>query len=343
MTDGPDHPSDGGGSDVPSDGNGSDVPSDGGDETREQMAAAIDEIRREGWKAAIVTGVVDATAVFLAANLALAVLEPARLPDRLALPASVTEPVGSALGRDLGSLAVPGSATVAATLGFAVFALVVWLRVRKPLVEQFEAVNPVVAEKLRTARDAVEADADSRMARRLYAEVLGDLRESSSLELVNVGRLGAVAVVIAALSLATIQVAVIDVALLDRPQPTDDGAPDESQNYTGLLDGERVLGDREEVSAGDNNQTAEIESNGGGRDVDEERTFPDRQRSGGNSASGGDGVDSQQAEFASPDQVEDAELVREYNRRIRDQDQGESSGDGSDEESNDDASGEDSG
>ncbi|WP_436924729.1 DUF7502 family protein [Halosimplex amylolyticum] len=313
------------------------------DDTRDRMAAAIAEIRREGWKAAVVTGFVDATAVFLAANLLLAVLEPAALPERFALPASVTDPVGDALGRDLAGLAVPGSATVAANLGLAAFALVVWLRVRKPLVEQFEAVNPAVSEKLRTARDAAEADADSRMARRLYAEVLADLRASSSLGLVNVGRLGAVAVVIAALSLATVQVAVVDVALLDRPEPTTEDNTDEAQNYTGLLDGERVLGDREEVSAGDQNQTAEIESTGGGRDVDEERTFPDRERSGGSSG-GSDGVDSQQAEFAAPDQVEDAELVREYNRQIRDADREASSGgESNDDESNDEASGGESG
>jgi len=127
------------------------------------------------------------------------------------------------------------------------------------------------------------------------------------------------AVVVAALSLATVQVAVVDLALLDRPESTVDDSTDEAGNYTGLLDGERVLGDREEVSAGDDNQTAELESSGGGRDVDEDRNFPDQERRGGG-GSGSSGVDSQQAEFAAPDQVEDADLVREYNRRIRDQD-----------------------
>jgi hypothetical protein len=289
-----------------------------GDDSRERMADAVAEIRREGWKAAVVASVVEAAAAFLAVNVALAAFGPAWLPDRLPLPGGLTEAAGDAVGRDLGAVAVPGTATVAVAVGALALAAGVWLRVREPLVEQFEAVNPAVAEKLRTARDAVEADADSRMARRLYAEVLADLRESSAVALVNVGRLAAVAVVVVALSLATVQVAVVDLALLDRPTATADEGPDErSQNYTGLLDGEQVLGDREEVSAGDQNQTAEVESTGGGRDVDEDRTFPDRQRSGG-SGGGGAGVDSQQAEFASPEQVEDAELVREYNRRIRD-------------------------
>lgn len=289
------------------------------DDTETEMAGALTEIRREAWKAAVTTGVVDAVAVFLAANLGLAALDPAWLPDRIRVPRSVTEHVGSAVGRDPGAAGVPGSATVAAAVGALVFAVVVWLRVRKPLVEQFEAVNPHLAEKLRTARDAVAADSGSRMARRLYAEVLADLRESSSFGLVNVGRLGAMAVVVAALSLATVQVAVVDLALLDRSEPTVDDSTDEAENYTGLLDGERVLGDREEVSAGDDNQTAELESSGGGRDVDEDRNFPDQERRGGG-GSGSSGVDSQQAEFAAPDQVEDADLVREYNRRIRDQD-----------------------
>jgi hypothetical protein len=284
---------------------------------RARMDAAIGAIRREAWKAAVTAAVVEAAAVFLGANLALAAVDPSWLPDRLRVPTSVTDPVGSALGRDLGTVAVPGSATVATAVGAVALAVAVWLRLREPLVEQFEAVNPAVAEKLRTARDAVEADADSRMARRLYDEVLADLRESSAVGLLNGARLGAVAVVIATLSLATVQVAVVDLALFDRPQPETNGSADEPTNYTGLLDGDRVLGDREEVSAGDDNQTAEIESSGGGRDVEEDRTFPDRGSSG---ADGGDsgGVDSQQAAFAAPEQVEDADLVREYNRRIRD-------------------------
>ncbi|WP_123533917.1 DUF7502 family protein [Halosimplex salinum] len=288
------------------------------DDSRDRMERAITEIRREGWKAAVTVGVVEAVAVFLGANLVLSALGPAWLPERISVPSSVTGPVGDAIGRDLGAAGIPGSATVAVAVGALAFALAVGLRVRDPLVEQFEAVNPQVAEKLRTARDAVEDDAESRMARRLYAEVLADLRTSSAFGLVNVGRLGAVTVVAVALSLATVQVAVVDVALFDRPEPATDGGTGEPEEYTGLRDGERVLGDREEVSAGEDNQTAELESTGGGRDVDEERTFPDRERSGGSDGSSS-GVDSQQAEFAGPDQVEDADLVREYNRRIRDQ------------------------
>ncbi|ELZ23649.1 hypothetical protein C475_15298 [Halosimplex carlsbadense 2-9-1] len=301
-------------------------------DSRERMRWAIGEIRREAWKAAVTAAVVEAVAVFLGVNLVLAALSPSWVPDRLRVPASVTDPVGSALGRDLGAVAVPGSATAAAAVGALALAVAVWLRLREPLVERFEGVNPSVAEKLRTARDAAEADADSRMARRLYGEVLADLRESSAVGLLNVGRLGAVAVVIAALSLATVQVAVVDLALFDRPQPETNGSADEPTNYTGLLDGDRVLGDREEVSTGDDNQTAEIESSGGGRDVEEDRTFPDRDSSGAGGGSAG-GVDSQQAEFAAPEQVEDADLVREYNRRIRDGGDGgidgaDSSGDG---------------
>jgi hypothetical protein len=300
--------------------------SDRDDDTESQMAAALTEIRREVWKAAVTTGVVDAVAVFLAANLVFAALDPAWFPNRVQIPRSVTEQIGSAVGRDPEAAGLPGSATVAAGVGVLALAVAVWLRVRNPLVEQFEAVNPHLAEKLRTARDAVAADSDSRMARRLYAEVLADLRASSALALVNVGRLGAMAVVITALSLATVQVAVLDLALFDRPEPTVDNSTDEAENYTGLLDGERVLGDREDVSVGDDNQTAQIDSTGGGRDVDEDRTFPDQGRRGGPEGSSS-GVDSQQAAFAAPEQVEDADLVREYNRRIRDQDAREESDD----------------
>jgi len=297
------------------------APTTTGDDSREQMADAIAEIRREGWKAAITTGIVDAAVAFLLANLVVVILEPGWMPARVAVPASVTGPLGDAVGADLSAAAVPGSATAAVVVAAATFATVVWWHVRKPLVEQFESVNPALSEKLRTARDAVEADADSRMARRLYEDVLADLRESSAFALVNVGRLGAMTIVIVALSLATLQVAVLDLALLEQPNATTDVDGEERrQNYTGLLDGEEVLGDREEVSAGEENKTAEIESTGGGRDVDEDRTFPEREQTGGSSG-GGSGVDSQQAEFAAPDQVEDAELVREYNQQIRDQDQ----------------------
>jgi hypothetical protein len=104
--------------------------SDRDDDTESQMAAALTEIRREVWKAAVTTGVVDAVAVFLAANLVFAALDPAWFPNRVQIPRSVTEQIGSAIGRDPGAAGLPGSATVAAGVGVLAFAVAVWLRVR---------------------------------------------------------------------------------------------------------------------------------------------------------------------------------------------------------------------
>jgi hypothetical protein len=202
-----------------------------------------------------------------------------------------------------------------------VFAVAVSLRVRRPLVEQFEAANPSVREALRTARDAVGDDADSEMARRLYGDVLDRLGGSSGLALVDGRRVGVTVVVAVLLSIATVQVAVADLALFDGPaDATEEGPSEPETNYTGLRDGDSVLGDSEAVEAGDEELNASIDSTGGGQDVGDEQQFPSD--GGPGTGTSGAGVDSQQAGFAAPERVEDAELVREYNRRIRSDDAG---------------------
>jgi len=274
-------------------------------ETRERMEAALRQIRREGWKAAVVYATVDAAAVFLATSLLLSVFEPAWVPGRLPLPAVVG-----------GSVAVPGSAQVAVLVGLVAFGLELWLRVRRPLVERFEAGNPTVAEALRTARDAVAGDDGSRMATRLYRDVLDRLRDTTSLALLDFRRVGATVVLVLALSVATTQLAVHDVGPTEEPASERiEVDQNETEEYTGLRDGEDVLGDPEDVSAGDEELTARIDSTGGDRDVDGGSQFPS---AGGDGGDGG-GIDSQQAGFARPDEIEDADLVREYNTRIRDQ------------------------
>lgn len=284
---------------------------DGTDEAgpRTQMADAIDEIRREGLKAALVYAVVDAAAAFLAVNLLLAVLDPGWLPARVTLP-GVADAVGAS-----DAVTVPGSAVLAAAVGVAAFVGELWYRTRRPLVEQFEAVNPAVAESLRTARDAVASGADTRMARRLYRNVLDGLRESSSLGLVSARRVGASLAVIVVVSLLTVQVAVVDVALLGGASPAANDSGGEPTNYTGLRDGDAVLGAPSSVETGNETLTARVESSGGGQEIDEEDQFPGDPAGGGGGS--GDAVDSQQAGFEAPDDVADADLVREYNERIR--------------------------
>jgi len=298
-------------------------------ESRSRVESALTEVRRECWKAAGVHAVTEGAVVFLAVNLLFVTLEPSWLPERIPLPEGASEQLVELLGGP-GSLAVPGSAALAVALGVVTFLVGVAVRVRRPLVEQFEAANPPVREALRTARDAVGDDADSAMARRLYADVLDRLGESSGLALVDGRRIGLTVVVAVVLAVATVQVAVLDPGLFEPPVETGGGGPAEAEsNYTGLLDGDQILGDSEAVEAGEEELNASIESSGGGQDVGEQQQFP-ADSGPGTGASGG-GVDSQQAGFAAPDQVEDAELVREYNRRIRSGDSGGAGGtDGSD-------------
>lgn len=288
---------------------------------RERMAAALREIRREGLKAATIYAAVDATLVFLAVNLLVLVVDPAGVPDALAVPSSATDAVGDLVGISFGTVDVPGSALLAAALAVVVFGVELWLRSRRPLVERFEAANPAVAEALRTARDTVARDGDSRMATRLYEDVLERLRDTSSVALLDVRRIAVTVVVVVALSLATVQLAAVDLGGGEGVGPDDgtDAGEDTPNPYTGLKDGDAVLGDPEDVDAGDDELDAQIDSSGGSEDVDDTQQFPsdsvDRGSSGGSNS-----ADGQQAGYAEPEQLEDAELIREYNLRIRDED-----------------------
>ncbi|PSP50791.1 hypothetical protein BRC67_08825 [Halobacteriales archaeon QH_3_68_24] len=299
------------------------------DDARPRVEAALTEVRRECWKAATLHAVVEATAVFFAANLVLVTVDPGWLPTRFVLPEAVGGLLAGALGVS-GPVGLPGSGTLAFVLGLVAFAVGIGYRVRRPLVEQFEAANPEVREALRTARDAVSDDADSPMARRLYADVLDGLSRSSGLALVDQRRLGVGVAAVVLLSVLTVQVAVLDLNLFDADEEiTDDGSAP-ANNYTGLLDGDQVLGDSEAVEAGEEELNASVESSGGGQDVGDEQQFPSDGAPGAGAPS--DGVEGQQAGFAAPERVEDAELVREYNRRIRSEDGAGGSDDGGDSE-----------
>ena len=299
------------------------------DDTQSRVEAALTEVRRECWKAATLHAVVEATAVFFAANLVLVTVDPGWLPTRFVLPEAVGGLLAGTLGVS-GPVGLPGSGTLAFVLGLVAFAVGIGYRVRRPLVEQFEAANPEVREALRTARDAVSDDADSTMVRRLYADVLDGLSRSSGLALIDQRRLGVGVAAVVLLSVLTVQVAVLDLNLFDADEEiTDDGSAPVN-NYTGLLDGDQVLGDSEAVEAGEEELNASVESSGGGQDVGDEQQFPSDGAPGAGAPS--NGVEGQQAGFAAPERVEDAELVREYNRRIRSEDGAGGSDDGGDSE-----------
>ena len=288
-------------------------------QARERMAAAIAEVRREGKKAAFVYAVVDAVLIFLLVNLLLTVLSPAELPTQVSVPAAVTDPVGAAVGRSIPALSFPTGAVVGIVVGLLWFLGEYLYRVRQPLVEQFEAANANVTDALRTARDAVADGAETRMAARLYEDVLEGLKQSSSVALVDSRRLLGTLVVVILLSLATVQVAVVDIGLLDRDPVETESPDDRPSRYQGLEDGDAILGDSEDVQAGDENLTAEIDSTGGDEEIDRSQSFPSSPDTGEPGSASGT-VDSQQAGFAGQEEVEDADLIREYNLRIREQD-----------------------
>ena len=279
---------------------------------RERMAQALGEVRREGRKVALIYAVVDAALVTLLCNVAVGLLLPSSIPAAVAVPDAIVDPASAALGRPLGSPEVATSILVGVVLGAVTFAAEYRLRVRRPAVEQFENANSEVRESLRTARDAVERGRDTAMAAALYEDVIDSLRATSSARLVNLKRVTLTVVVVLALSVASIQVAVVDVNLFGG----DDDAPGQARpnEYTGLQDGDQILGDAENVSAGDEEIEAELDSQRGGESGDS-ASAPASYDSGGFSGSGD--VESQQAGFAPNERLDDADLIREYNLRIR--------------------------
>ncbi|MFB6255175.1 MAG: hypothetical protein ABEH58_00335, partial [Haloplanus sp.] len=190
-------------------------------------------------------------------------------------------------------------------------------RVRRPLVEQFEAANPALRESLRTARDAVRADRRSRMVRRLYESVLDDLERSSSVDLLYLRRVAVTVFLITAVSVATIQVAVVDVSLAGLGDPesgAQTGGTD--ADYAGLRDGSAILGEPENVPEGSEELNTTIDTSGSGSgDGTDTRSAASYEDSG----FAGQTVESQRAGFTERERLEDAELIREYNLRIREE------------------------
>ena len=282
-------------------------------ESTTQIRAALDEVRREVRKVALVHAAVDAALFALLANLVLALLEPSRLAVGVRLPSALAEALGAVpLVGEFAPRAIAATSLVAVALGVLAFAVEYVLRLRRPLVEQFEGANPPVDEALRTARDAVDAGGDTEMARRLYGDVVETLGETSTLELVETRRVAVTIVLVVLVSLASVQVAVVDPDLagilgVGGDDPTVDRPEDDE-----LQDGEDILGDPEDVEAGDEFENISVPGTGeGGGDGP---TGPGDGFGGG----GGSGeFDSQQAGFAGEERIEDAELVREYNLRIR--------------------------
>ncbi len=282
------------------------------DDPTSRMRRALAQVRREGYKVAVIYAVVDAAAVALLANLLVQVLPVPYVPERVALPGAIV-PVAEAVGITLTDPAVTGAAVVALLAGLLTVTVEVGLRARRPLVEQFEAANPEVREALRTARDAVDDGLQSTIALSLYEDVLARLRETSSVGLVRRRRIAVTLLLVLALSMVSLQVAVYDLSLANLGGKGDQPGAPPATEYTGLRDGDAILGDPTDVSAGQEelNATIGTSGQGGGNASDVPRSYET-----GGFAVAGD-VESQQAGFSGTEQLEDAALIREYNLRIR--------------------------
>lgn len=280
-----------------------------------EMRRAVAEIRREGWKIAVVYATIDAVLATLASNLALSIWRPSALPASVPIPAAVVDVLRGTFGLAVADPTVSVSAVVGVLVGVVVFAVEVAVRVHRPLVEQFEAANPGLRESLRTARDAVEAGDQSRMARRLYEDVLAELRTASSVGLLDLRRVTGTVVVVALVSLASIQLAVVDLSPGEFDGPDEAGPAGGSSEYRGLQDASSILGEAEDVPPGESNLEAVVDTSGSGSG---DGTSEDAVATYDNSGfAGPDAFESQQAGFAESERLEDAELIREYNLRIR--------------------------
>ncbi|MDS0240143.1 MULTISPECIES: hypothetical protein [unclassified Haloferax] len=287
-------------------------PDDAGPARREAMADAVREVRREAAKAAVVSSAVDAAVATLLANVAFRVVE---------LPVESSVSLGFLPRVDPG-VSVHAAVPLALAVGLLVGVAEYLILMREPPVEQFEAVNPSVAEALRTARDLVADDGnpnrDSRMSVALYDDVLSRLRESSSVELLPTRRIVGALVVALLLSAGSIQVAISDIQFdgLAGDAASAGGGPDRfSDEETRLQNGSSILGDPEDVAAGSEQLNATVAGTGGSGDGD----GPDSSAAAYDSTGyGGDGaVESQRAGYLADDTLEEADLIRDYSLEIR--------------------------
>lgn len=289
-------------------------PEDG--DYRAMMRAAINEIRREGYKVAIIYGLVDAALVAVGANLLTKVIAIDLFNQPVALP--------SQLG---GIPAITTGTLLALGLGLLVLLIEVAWRIRQPIVERFEAVNSEVHEALRTARDAVQNDDDSQMATALYEDVITRLKTTSSIGLISVPRLAVTIAVVIAISLVSIQVAVapIDVSpgsIVGNGNggsgpaagPANGGNLSQTPTGGGLGSSDDILGTPTDVEAGSENLSATVPSSVGTGD-EQARSYDS-----GGYETGSTNVDAQRAGYTTDEDVENADLIKEYNLRIREED-----------------------
>lgn len=296
--------------------------------TPETVRRAIREIRWEGRKAAFIVSAVEGALVFAVTNLGLSVVTVPVLAGEVLLPGAVVAALQQ-LGGTVATSTIPTRTLAAAGLGTLAAILTFSLRLRRPTVERFERANPPVAEALRTARDAVREDTDNPVTRRLYANVVARLRDTSSIGLLPLRRLTVMIVLVLVVSLLSVQATVVGVQLASidgsgsvegpsDPAGLSAGAGQQTPEYEGLQSGEDVLGEPEDVDSGSENLSAVLSSQPGPGESEQERSY---ERS-GLPASSESPVDPRQAGFEAPEELDDADLIREYNLQIRSDEEG---------------------
>ncbi|WP_410764948.1 hypothetical protein [Haloferax sp. DFSO60] len=274
-----------------------------------QMAAAVREVHHEVRKAAVVPSVADGALVALFVNVLLRVT---------GFPQG-NKDISLAFLPGVESAAIHTAMPIALLAGVVVAAVEYRLRMRTTPIEQFEGVNPDVAEALRTARDTLDdGDDPSPMARRLYEDVLTKLQSASSVELLPTRRVVFSVLAVLILSIASIQVAIVDLDLggLGQPSATVTGDRDADRDAD-LQNGSAILGDPEDVSAGTNEVNATLSGTTSGEDT------PNSQAEAYDSTgfTGDRAVNSQRAGYLSEDTLDEAELIRDYTLKIRDQEE----------------------
>jgi hypothetical protein len=271
------------------------------------VQAALVEVRREELKAAAIYGAVDAAVVGAAVGFIGTVFD-----------------IEGAIG--VSTLVETAAFTISLTAGLSIgLAVLTFLgeiayRTRGEPCEHFEAATVTVDPALRTAREASTEGRTDPMAARLYEDVLTELKQANSENLLRRGRLVAPLVVMSALSFGTVYVAASNIQVTTGVDsgPSTGGAADlraeGGVGDTTLQDGESVLGEATNVSTGDDplNTTISADASGGDRPDSESAS------SGFDSGSQGANVDAQRTGYSDPEEVEDAAVIREYSVAIRD-------------------------
>lgn len=291
---------------------------------------AIEEIRNEGLKAALVHGVVESTLVLIALAVGLSLAHTPSIPETVATPSSVVGALNDAAA-SAGYTGTPfpepytvsGALVVAVGVALVFFVIDVALVYRSRTVEAYESFNPEVREALRTARDAAEDGRDDTMTRQLYADVLARLDATSSEEFISGRRMAMSLFLIVGIGLLMMYASVLGFNFQPGDglfpgggggggsQATADSQDTSTEKRAAWDDASGVLGEEKPPAAGGSDtvgvsltQSGSASADGGGGS--EPGEFPDTTGE----------VETERSGYDQQEQIEDAELVKGYSLRV---------------------------